>query len=105
MRSINHRLFLPAVVAVLILVSTFAKANSSDVPLNTNKVVAAEKFAYGMYALQGQMKIRLAFENSTGSEVYVRISDSKGSLIYRETLRNLTELKRNYGLSAIGKGN
>lgn len=72
MKYFTHRLYFPAFLAALALVSTFVKANPSDAPLDTSKVIAAEKFAYGMYAIKESMKIRLAFENSAGSKVTVR---------------------------------
>lgn len=104
MKYFTHRLYFPAFLAALALVSTFVKANPSDAPLDTSKVIAAEKFAYGMYAIKESMKIRLAFENSAGSKVTVRITDAQGNVLHREELRNMTKMKRNYDLSSFGKG-
>lgn len=105
MKSFNHRLYFLVVVAVLALIATFAKAKPVDAPSGSyNKVAAAEKFAYGMYAIRQSMTIRLAFQNSTGGHVHVRIKDAQGTVIHRETLRNVSEMKRNYDLSAFGKG-
>lgn len=104
MKSLTYRLYFLAFVAALALISTLVKANPPDAPSGASKIVAAEKFAYGMYAIKESMKIRLAFENSTGNKVTVRILDAKGTVVYREELRNMTEMKRNYDMSSFGKG-
>lgn len=59
-------------------------------------VKALDKFAYSAYVPQGQKKIRMAFENSTGEAISVRIYDQKNQLVYSEKLNNIDKMRRDY---------
>jgi hypothetical protein len=68
------------------------------------EIAASEKFAYSIFALQSSIKFRLNFDNEDGSDVTVKIFTPDGKLAYSETIKRQVELRRNYDLSALGKG-
>ncbi len=68
------------------------------------EIVASEKFAYSIFSIQSAIKFRLNFDNEDGSDVTVKIFTPNGKLAYSETIKRQVELRRNYDLSALGKG-
>lgn len=80
--------------AFIALAATFI--SSASFAAEPPSVKALEKFAYSAYAPQGQKKIRLAFENSTGEAISVRIYDQKNQLVYAEKLKNIDQIRRDY---------
>jgi hypothetical protein len=103
MKKHIHKVF-----ALLLTVFALSTAHANDrkpgEPRDEQKVVPLEKFAYSVYALKDQLKFRLAFENTAAERVTVRIFDRQNRLVHTDVVRKQTGLKRDYNLSALGKG-
>jgi flagellar hook assembly protein FlgD len=100
MKTIASKIFALA----LVLVASFQLAQAKDIDPKTPSVVAAEKFAYSLYAINETSKFRLAFVNEQGSNVNVKVYDQAGKLIFTDKIKGQTELKRNYDLGEMGRG-
>jgi uncharacterized protein GlcG (DUF336 family) len=101
MKTIAHKIFALSAIATLSFNSVQAKDTD---PNEANGVVAAEKFAYSLYAIKETSKFRLSFVNEQGSQVSVKVLDQAGKLVYTDNIKGATELKRNYDLSSLGRG-
>lgn len=90
---------------LLLLVASFNTVQAKKVdPSESPKVLAADKFAYSLYAIHQSNKFRLSFVNELGSRVSVKVFDQAGKLVYTDNIKNATELKRNYDLGQLGQG-
>lgn len=105
MKARAHRL-LALLLMVFALHTASAAGRNPDKkkPAEDNMVVALEKFAYSVYSIKDQLKFRLAFENESAQQVWVRIFDSKSRLLFTDHLGKKTALKRNYDVAGVGKG-
>jgi Secretion system C-terminal sorting domain len=101
MKTIASKIFAIILFAVASINITVAK----DIDPNlAGRVVAAEKFAYSLYAINATNKFRLAFNNELGSPVSVKVYDQAGEMVYVDNIKGQTELRRNYDLSQLGRG-
>lgn len=91
------------IFALAIVIGSNAYAFNGT-PKEGYEITASEKFAYSIFALQSSLKFRLNFDNEDGSDVIVKIFDPNGKLAFSETIKRQIEVRRNYDLSAIGKG-
>jgi hypothetical protein len=101
MKTISLKIF--ALLLLTIASFNLALAKDGD-PAEGPRVVAADKFAYSLYAISQTSKFRLAFVNELGSQVSVKVYNQDGTLVYIDNIKNATELKRNYDLSSLGRG-
>lgn len=105
MKTLNKNLFaILFAVAVLLSSSAFANTTTDDKDGIPTVVTTSDKFAYSIYAVKETLKFRLNFENEDGTPVTVKIYDSKGEMIFAETIKKQTSSHRNYDLSAKGQG-
>jgi hypothetical protein len=101
MKTLSSKIF----AFVFFIAASINIASAKDIdPISAGKVVAAEKFAYSLYAITETNKFRLAFENEQGSTVSVKVYDQKGTLVFTDNIKNATALKRNYDLAELGRG-
>ncbi len=101
MKTLSSKIF----AFVFFIAASINIASAKDInPASAGKVVAAEKFAYSLYAINETTKFRLAFENQQGSAVSVKVYDEKGMLVFTDNIKNATEMKRNYDLAELGRG-
>jgi hypothetical protein len=101
MKTISLKIF--ALLFIVIASFNLAQAKNVD-PSEAPRVVAADKFAYSLYAINQTNKFRLSFVNELGSRVSVKVYDQQGTLVYVDNIKNATELKRNYDLGTLGRG-
>jgi hypothetical protein len=101
MKTISLKIF--ALLFIVIASFNLAQAKNVD-PAESPRVVAADKFAYSLYAINQTNKFRLSFVNELGSRVSVKVYDQEGALVYVDNIKNATELKRNYDLGTLGRG-
>jgi hypothetical protein len=101
MNKIASQIFALVLVALVSVQSVFA---FGEVETNAGRVIASDKFAYSLYAVNNTEKFRFAFDNEEGKDVTVKIFDSKGELLFVDKVKGKTELKRDYDLSNYGKG-
>jgi YbbR domain-containing protein len=92
------------IFALAILVSGKTFAFNGNPEEEKFEVTASEKFAYSIYAIQSSLKFRLNFDNEDGSNVTVKVLDPQGKVVFSETIKKQVEARRNYDLSAVGKG-
>lgn len=105
MKTLNKNLFaILFAVAVLLSSSAFANTTTDDKDGIPTVVTTSDKFAYSIYAVKETLKFRLNFENEDGTPVTVKIYDSKGEMIFAETIKKQTSSHRNYDLSEKGQG-
>ena len=92
MKSVNFLVL----VCVFSLLSNFAIAGGGIDP--------ATKFAYNVHTVKGTEKIRLAFENTSESDVTIKIFDQNNKLVFSEVQKHKKSMSKNYDLSQLGKG-
>jgi len=97
-----------AVLAVLVttLFSNLAFATNPEGGDDEEKVAitSTKKFAYNVFALKNSLKFKVAFKNASEDKITVRILDTKGTLIYKDILKDQEALNRNYDMRNIGAG-
>jgi hypothetical protein len=96
MKTFIAKLFAPALLTAALAAPVLAA--------DGNGVEPKDKFAYSLYAIQGTAKFRLAFENPAGGRVTVQVRDERGRLVHTDQLTGRAQMKRDYDLSALGRG-
>lgn len=106
MKTLKLNLTLVGVLVIMLFASSaFASATRmDDIPGSIPKIEEAQGFNYNIYAFKNALKFKLAFEGAHDEDVRVRIFDKSGNLVHKETLRNHSNINRNYDMTRVGAG-
>lgn len=94
-------------IALSFLFTSVAFANNGSngtEPGDGKKITETAKIAYSIYPIINTNKIRVAYEKYGDVAVSIRIYDDNMNLLYSDTQKEATYLKRNYDLGKIGSG-
>jgi len=94
-------------VALSVFLYSFAFATEPGDEAATKdgkKIKETNKIAYSIFPILNTNKIRVAYQKDGNMPVSVKIYDGKINLLYNDTQRKDTYLKRNYNMDRIGSG-